>query len=709
MQRSAWPWRSFRKKGNERPWIFQAAGTERWSIIIPAFLMLIPACRKGQVLDQVKMHEPEEVSAIMVEALKKSGNETKLQKSYAYPLPSRACFLDPELSHWFSEPFDIPAFTVRLSERISGTRDLPGLLHLAHLLNHCSAGGYGPPLASSPGVTGASTAHRSTSPDMERFTAGPEEGGLGLVWDQAISESFMEADPFLRSILLDLMDLACQLAGIMQHVAGERELEAFLAARPCEPGKPLVETCMLPYTQAVMNDNLHRKLFASIDLELLGYASRLAAKKLERIIRDPVERKELPAGKEKTLSLQTAFGRIVLLTHDRDTLEEPCFIALDPGGDDLYLSDVAVSTGPMAPLGICIDLGGNDRYGDPAGNSRVCSSALGMSILYDLSGDDIYSSRAYGLAFSLGGCAILEDISGNDHYESFGDFTQAAACFGYALLWDRAGNDIYQGGSYGQGFGTTRGTGILIDEMGKDSYLAPGGSFVQGAAKGRWADASDGFNMDGGTGLLYDHSGDDLYQAASFSQGASYFLGLGILTDRSGNDRYQALTHSQGAAVHASLACFADMGGNDRYNSESDTGRLTQSMGYGRDRSHAFFLEFAGDDSYLAGNRSFGTGDITATGVVLELGGNDSYTWVRNRIYAGSRSFGSTQHLGPGMASHEELFMANARGTLGIFLDLEGRDEYTLLEGGIVTGRFFRNRKTDRYKKTDQLSIRTDR
>lgn len=149
--------------------------------------------------------------------------------------------------------------------------------------------------------------------------------------------------------------------------------------------------------------------------------------------------------------------------------------------------------------------------------------------------------------------------------------------------------------------------------MGNDLYkgAAPDkkeitASFIQGASRGRWAEATDGQNLAGGFGIFIDAEGTDEYFAGSFSQGAGYYFGTGLFNDISGDDKYNAVSHSQGYAAHFALGNFCDFSGYDTYNSSSDKTKISQIMGCGRDNSCGLFSDLKGIDNYTFGNRSVG-------------------------------------------------------------------------------------------------------
>lgn len=617
-------------------------------------------------------------------------------------------FINLSIENWFKNPAQIPDFTISLAGRINEARDNTSLLHIAHQLNCLSAGGYGPP------VSGAvNKVHASNSPDkrlsaLRKLKESPSSGGIGLIWDERSPGDFRSADTVIQSLIIDLLNLVCNVNKTFNCFYDSEQYNRFAKGNNLRSSSDIQELIMFPFSRSEIGSNSHKLLFRSFDMQVLAYSSRLLTEGVNEIIKRYSLGVADNISPEKIIEMETSFGAIALLTNRSDTINKPYFLVIDPGGDDYYNCDVALALGKSRPVSICIDAGGDDQYGNIDCSNSICSSTLGLSTLVDLEGNDSYYSSGRGLSFSAGGSAILEDSGGDDKYVGAGTHTIASSYFGFAMLVDRHGKDEYLSGSYSQGFGGTGGVALLIDIEGDDTYQASGASFCQGSARGRWADATDGQNMGGGYGILTDLSGDDKYFSGYFSQGSSYYHGMGILNDLEGDDRYNSLTHSQGVAIHTSLACFADLSGNDSYNADSDISQSTQSIGYGRDRSYAFFIDESGDDSYIFGNKSFGTGDINATGIAVDIDGNDSYLWVDNRLYQGSESFGSAQGLQKGMSINNDLFLTTERFTAGIALDLRGDDRYLLLKEGYDTICFFRNRKSQVEKKDNTLKMRKD-
>ncbi len=607
-------------------------------------------------------------------------------------------------------PASLPAFSASISDEISNTKSTVGILHLLHKLNSVSAGGYGPP------VSGAGRWKRGRSSsgripdDFQRFAAEPNEGGIGLIITAKAEKELMALGEEPVRLISDLLDLVSLLIRVTSCFA---DIDAFSELRSSDPlFRTLEKTELLtvPFRESELYSNLHRRFYDSVDPDIIALGSRIMIEEMNLC----AERYKVLVTKgefniESPLVLETRFGRVQLLTGSSDTISQPFLISLDPGGEDYYNCNAAVSEAIIRPVSIIVDVKGNDRYGDGGEGTTVCSSSWGLSYILDMEGDDQYYSGGAGLAFSVAGCSVLDDRSGDDKYICSGEYGLAVAFFGHSLLVDHTGNDEYRSGSYSMGFGGSKGVALHLDYHGNDKYLTPSSFFTQGASKGRWADATDGFCMGGGIGILVDCKGDDEYSSEGFSLGASYYYGLGLFADIDGADRYNSVSHSMGAAVHTSLAVFADHSGNDKYNSDSDSLRLTQSNGYGRDRSAAFFIERSGDDEYRFGNKSFGVGDIHSLGLAVEIAGNDSYYWFNNAVYNEYESFGSAQMLEGGMSIEPGQLNGPERWCAGAAYDLKGKDIYMVFPVNSTPSKFFRNRKTSKNLTKSSYSVRRDR
>jgi hypothetical protein len=339
---------------------------------------------------------------------------------------------------------------------------------------------------------------------------------------------------------------------------------------------------------------------------------------------------------------------------------------VDLGGDDLYLgacaSPRAVAGTSGSRIGLVIDCAGNDRYiGGKAGGPGAAIG--GVSLLADLSGDDLYVNHGPAQVSGLCGVGILDDRQGDDTYVA-GQISQGAGLFGAGLLLDRAGADRYLATQTSQGAGGPSGIGLLLDEAGSDRYVTDrGASSAYGTAGVRqgWSQGV-GYGWrglaPGGLGVLIDRRGNDRYRSGEFSQGTGFYFGLGVLVDDEGRDRYLGARYAQGAAAHQAVGVLLEGRGNDRY-----TGAGAASQGAGWDAAIGFLVDEQGNDTYAGDELSQGAAAMNGLGVLLDRGGRDRY-----RARTGQALGGSTAYWGGRHAPN-----------LGLLIDEgNGRDEYSL-------------------------------
>ena len=326
--------------------------------------------------------------------------------------------------------------------------------------------------------------------------------------------------------------------------------------------------------------------------------------------------------------IETRFGRIVIGGPGKTHYKGNTFVIIDFGGDDLYENNAGAST-PEYPFSIVIDLAGNDRYITRTNLSQG-AGFMGMGILAEIQGDDVYVSNKFSQGAGIFGGGILIDIDGDDRYAA-DSYTEGAGIFGIGMLLDTKGNDSYEAHKASQGFASVKGFGALVDISGNDFYLAGNKypddrdpdhatkSLSQGFAIGmRPYDSPAGAS--GGIGVLIDKEGNDKYIGDYFSQGASYWYALGILHDMKGNDTYIAGRYAQGAGIHISAACLIDEKGDDSY-----TVTFGVSQGMGHDFGIGVLSDFYGNDTYKGGALSLGAATCGGIGVLYDKDGQDTY------------------------------------------------------------------------------------
>ena len=364
----------------------------------------------------------------------------------------------------------------------------------------------------------------------------------------------------------------------------------------------------------------------------------------------------------------TSFGPIIINGKGNDSYQERAAIIIDIGGDDFYANQQGWSVyepdKPDQPFGIIIDFAGNDRYSSYRYGCQG-SGFMGVGILYDGSGDDIYIAQDWAQGSGLLGVGILLDADGEDSYKGQ-EYVQGAGLFGVGILIDRSkeaislfANDSYQANSYAQGFAGPKAFGLLIDMAGYDNYLAstkhPNGypdnpgtfdCWSQGCGTGMRAYTDPSMSRSGGIGVLIDQAGDDYYEAGTFSQGGGYYFGWGILADKGGNDKYLGTRYSQGFAAHSAIGYFMDESGNDQYKTLCGV-----VAGLSWDLTCVAFIDKAGNDIYDEGGFSRGATAHNGFCLFMDLGGkdiyNDSVAQAGDNSYHGGYSLSIFLDLGP--------------------------------------------------------------
>jgi hypothetical protein len=254
----------------------------------------------------------------------------------------------------------------------------------------------------------------------------------------------------------------------------------------------------------------------------------------------------------------------------------------------------------------------------------------------------------------------------------------------YLLLIEVGGDDSYN--RAGCNPDTDRPLSVVIDLAGDDSY----------ANKGYEPSIAAGIM---GAGFIVDWQGKDLYLSNGLGTGGGLF-GLGLIFDREGDDNYDGFDNCQGAGVFGS-GILVDVEGADTYRG------FRGIQGYGFTKGCGLLLDLGGDDSYIARNDSlpfpspqssehnanmaqgFGFGkraDFTdgkslagGVGVLADAAGDDRYD-------AGVFAQGCGYWYGVGMLTDKTgddtysgvwyVQGSGAHFAVGVLNDVEGDDEY---------------------------------
>jgi len=375
--------------------------------------------------------------------------------------------------------------------------------------------------------------------------------------------------------------------------------------------------------------------------------------------------------------IDTASGTIIVGGREKNTYRLDSMprvnVVIDLGGDDIYYDGTASLRRPVM---IVIDLDGNDAYESKKPGVQG-SAMLGISMLLDAAGNDVYRARDLAQGSCLAGAGILIDYAGNDVYVGLRRVQGQAMC-GVGILIDRNGNDRYHGALWTQGMGGPLGFGLLDDLDGKDHYYTGGlylNSYLdddnptpgyegwgQGMGGGLRAVAN------GGIGVILDGGGDDVYEYDYLSHGGGYWCGLGFARDFGGNDQRLGPTRkaydggnrtqrrftrfSSGFGCHYALGFLFDDEGDDTYNT------TIMGVGYSWDCSVGYLCDFGGNDRY-SGNE--GQGAQAGVGVLFDYDGQDVYLGSKQ----GRASSGISYHSLPGCG-----------GNFSFVIDYGGTDKY---------------------------------
>ncbi len=413
-------------------------------------------------------------------------------------------------------------------------------------------------------------------------------------------------------------------------------------------------------------NDLVENLGSTVDFNRLMAGVEDIAEALKRVS-DSLEFCTFP---DQRADIKTPKGLIVIGTkgNDKYIYNAPPLLILDPGGDDEYqISGYAVDY----PLSAIIDVAGNDRYISRDSTAPgIAGAVLGVSILIDKGGNDIYEAKNVAQGCGIFGAGVVMDNNGHDRYRAK-SFAQGCGVFGAGILSDSTGNDSLYCWSNSQGYGYTRGCGLCINYSGEDVYIAedstlfsPGqqtqehnSSLAQGVGFGKRADFTDGHSWAGGVGILCDISGNDKYSAGLFAQGCGYWFAVGMLLDGAGDDIYRSVWYTLGSGAHFAVGYLDDFSGNDSY-----TATMNMSLGSGHDFTIGYLNDRGGNDTYIAPGLSLGGGNFQGIGIFHDWGGDDIYKTSGRFILGGAN--------GNPQGARAYLY------TFGVFIDGGGNDIY---------------------------------
>jgi len=577
----------------------------------------------------------------------------------------------PGLNVLFEHTNQIPSFNQNLATAVFNSKEnFTEMFHYGFRLLGATAGGFGPPLA---GIKNKLKSEFKSKNLQEKEAC--LFAKVGFYFMGKSKAEWVKMPVQLRQAILELIFTIDEAGSVIQQF--NKPLVEDLKTKYPDFKSNHEDILMEPWLTKQLLDFSIIDIIEKVDLKKLSFANTI----LNEGIRDfLMVKREITNTDFDRCIIETKWGKVGLYGSKNDIINDDYCLLIDFGGNETYTGNIGSSLSPDKPIGISIDFEGDDIY---IGEGSLAKGVLGIGVLFDLQGNDKYRTESAGLASSLFGSSILYDQSGNDEYFSNANYSQGAALIGSAILCDLSGDDIYKSKSYSQAYGGTMGCGLLIDFQGNDIYgenKNMQNSFVQGAASGRWAEATDGQSLAGGIGMLMDFSGDDQYFAASFSQAASYYFGLGLVYDGSGNDTYNAVSHSQGYAAHYALSAFIENQGVDLYNRLTNEDQLSQIIGSGRDFASGWLIDFEGNDEYHFGNRSAGIGDMNGIGVFMDKQGDDAYFHHKNKINKNSPSLGKSIEMDDQMMINFRIFKPKSTVNMGLHIDSTGINTFKVIQ-----------------------------
>lgn len=333
-------------------------------------------------------------------------------------------------------------------------------------------------------------------------------------------------------------------------------------------------------------------------------------------------------------------------------------VILDLGGDDEYI-DCAYTDGTRR-VSIVIDLAGNDRYRS-TGKWGVGCGMLGIAVIDDHAGDDIYECGDWGIGAAFGGIGLVVDRAGNDRFLG-GTNSIGCAAYGIGGVIDLEGNDIYDAHIYSIGCGQPGGVGFVLDHAGDDRYRCTGKQPSAYGTQGEWMGGGIGCGFGwrtlacGGVGLVIDVKGNDIYDAGEFGLACGYFMAVGAVRDMDGDDIYHSSRYGLAAAAHAAVGVFMDDKGHDVY-----IGKTAASIGGTWDIVTGYFYDGTGNDVYRCDGLGLGACAQNGFGIFWDNGGDDVYQAGGSSLGFG----GAAEYAGGRLAKN-----------FGIFIDSGGTDSY---------------------------------
>lgn len=352
---------------------------------------------------------------------------------------------------------------------------------------------------------------------------------------------------------------------------------------------------------------------------------------------------------------------------------EGIVLAIDLGGDDVWLGAWGTNAGASVPWTLAIDLGGSDVWAytghAPAGTTpaslvttglgddgaggvgaRSLSSTLrqgagwlGAGAVYDVGpGHDVYRTLRGGQGAGILGVGLLVD-DGPVLLQAQA-FAQGAGVLGIGVLAVEAPQ--LQLEHAGAGFGGPGGVGIaalgdasgpqgsgwqlgqpLPWPAGRNAGVAGGGestnplpdNAILGAGMGTAVETWTDLAVAGGAGVLLARGGTGRWRAPHGGMGAGRLWGLGIFEAGPEADTLVGWRRSMGAGWLAGVGVAIDRGGDDDWGDPT----LREGAGFGEDLGTGVVWDLDGNDRWTASDFALGVGVLNGAGMAVDARGQD--------------------------------------------------------------------------------------
>jgi hypothetical protein len=311
--------------------------------------------------------------------------------------------------------------------------------------------------------------------------------------------------------------------------------------------------------------------------------------------------------------IHTPAGAIVIggkgpNTYELDSMGDVALV-IDLGGENTY-HDGTVSID--RPLLVNVNMGGHNVYRS-AKPAVQAGSILGVSMIVNREGNNVYDANDLAQASTIGGVGIIVEFGGDNTYRGV-KRVQAQAVGGIGIIVSHGRGNSYHAAMWGQGLGGPLGFGIIDDIGGHDHYYLGGmfpnsykpetpgyEGFGQGVGGGIRQVAC------GGIGMLLNGGGHNVYEFDYLAHGGGYWCGLGFARDFGGYSK--------------SLICRKNYYGGER------TEQLYQRFGcgWGCHYAQGFCFDDKGHSTFEGSIMGSGMGWDCSLGALCVFGGENHF------------------------------------------------------------------------------------